>query len=115
MLDSPALAPLLDLDRLRPRPFSHPVWRIAAEGVDPLQASREPGRWDTGSFDIIDTSLDPAGAHAEKHYHLSEGGRRTPVSSACRLYEIEVNLGRALVVDKVGDLAALGIDPATFG
>ena len=63
---------LLDvLDALPRVPFIGRVWRAVREGRDPLQGHPSAGRWDPGMFDVLYTSMEPDGAVAEIHFHLS--------------------------------------------
>jgi RES domain-containing protein len=110
----PALETFDNIAR-RFRPFAGRLWRVVADGADPVEGGRKPGRWNDGACSIIDTSADAMGACAEIHFHLSEGGRRPVGGERCRLFELRGDLVRALVIGSPGELAALGIDAADFG
>jgi RES domain-containing protein len=106
---------LLDaLDALPRVPFEGTAWRAVREGRDPLQGHPSAGRWDPGTFDVLYTSMEPDGAMAEIHFHLS----RQPVFPsrlAYRLHEIAVRTTKTLRFADLSALAPLGVDGARYG
>jgi RES domain-containing protein len=107
----PALLDALDaFDRV---PYAGETWRVVREGRDPLQGSASGGRWDPTLFDVLYTSLDPDGAIAEIHFHLS----RQPVfPSRIRygLYRIRVKTEKTLRLTELDGMIPLGVDPARY-
>jgi hypothetical protein len=105
---------LLDaLDALPRAPFEGTVWRAVREGRDPLQGHPSAGRWDPGTFDVLYTSMEPDGAIAEIHFHLS----RQPVFPSrlvYRLHEIAVRTKKTLHFADLTALAPLGVDAARY-
>jgi hypothetical protein len=106
---------LLDaLDALPRVPFEGTVWRAVREGRDPLQGHPSAGRWDPGTFDVLYTSLEPDGAIAEIHFHLS----RQPVFPsrlAYRLHKVAVRTRKTLHFADLSALTPLGVDDAHYG
>ena len=105
---------LLDaLDALQRVPFEGTVWRAVREGRDPIQGHPSAGRWDPGYFDVLYTALEPDGALAEIHFHLS---RQPVLPSRLRygLHEIAVRLEKALTFADMAALAKLGVEPARY-
>jgi RES domain-containing protein len=103
------------IEAFEPVAFSGTVWRIVRSGRDPLQCSRSGGRWDDGTFDVLYTSRERAGAIAEMRFHLLRGQPLMPSRIGFRLFEIELNLARALVVPDLAALSAFGLDIARYG
>jgi hypothetical protein len=106
---------LLDaLDALPRIPFKGTVWRAVREGRDPLQGHPSAGRWDPGTFDVLYTAMEPDGAIAEIHFHLS----RQPVFPSrlmFRLHAIAVRTRKTLRFADLSALARLGVDGARYG
>src|ERR1700680_773285 len=105
----PALLDALDaFERVR---YTGETWRVVRDGRDPLQGSASGGRWDPTLFDVLYTSLDPDGAVAEVHFHLS----RQPVFPSRIKYELHRIGVRAEKALRLPDLdAPLGVDPARY-
>lgn len=105
---------LLDaLDALPRVPFEGSVWRAVREGRDPLQGHPSAGRWDPGMFDVLYTSMEPDGAVAEIHFHLS----RQPVFPSTlvwRLHEIAVRTTKTLRFADLSALTPLGVDSSRY-
>jgi hypothetical protein len=83
------------------------------EGRDPIQGHASAGRWDPGVFDVLYTALEPDGALAEIHFHLS----RQPVFPSTirwRLHEIEVRSRKTLRLADMRALARLGVEEARY-
>jgi hypothetical protein len=101
---------LLDaLDELDPVEVDDIVWRMVRSGRDPLLGQAAGGRWDTGQFDVLYTALDPNGAIAEIHFHLS----RQPVFPSkveFTLNEIRVKTYRTLKFANLDELEPLGVE-----
>lgn len=107
---------LLDaLEQLEPEGFEGRVWRVVVEGRDPVQCrrTRTGGRWDTGDFDTLYTSLDPDTCCHEIAYHV----RRQPVIPTRLRHELctlEVATERSLKLVDIGQLRALQIDMEAY-
>jgi RES domain-containing protein len=107
----PALLDALEaFDRVR---WAGETWRVVRDGRDPLQGSASGGRWDPTLFDVLYTSLDPDGAVAEVHFHLS----RQPVFPSkirYRLHRIRVRTTKTLRLRDLATMVPLGVDPARY-
>ena len=107
----PGLLDALDVfDRVS---YAGEIWRVVRDGRDPLQGSTSGGRWDPTLFDVLYTSLDPDGAVAEVHFHLS----RQPVfPSKIRygLHRIRVKTERTLRFPDLDVMVPLGVDPTRY-
>jgi RES domain-containing protein len=105
---------LLDvLDALERTPFEGTVWRAVREGRDPVEGHPSAGRWDPGIFDVLYTALEPDGALAEIHFHLS----RQPVFPSTlryRLHEIAIRAGKTLRLADMRTLTKLGVEQARY-
>jgi RES domain-containing protein len=105
---------LLDaLDGLERTPFEGTVWRVVREGRDPIQGHASAGRWDPGIFDALYTALEPDGALAEIHFHLS----RQPVFPSMiryHLHEIAVRTRKTLRLADMRALVGLGVDETRY-
>jgi RES domain-containing protein len=105
---------LLDaLDALERTAFEGTVWRAVREARDPVEGHPSAGRWDPGKFDVLYTALEPDGALAEIHFHLS----RQPVFPSMlryRLHEIEVRTRKTLRLADMRALANLGVEEARY-
>lgn len=89
------------------------TWRVVRAGRDPLQGSASGGRWDPTLFDVLYTALDPDGAVAEVHFHLS----RQPVFPSRirhRLHRIGVRTDKTLRLPDLDAMVSLGVDPARY-
>ena len=59
---------LLDaIDAFTREPLDAEVWRVVADGRDPVLGSPSLSRWCDGTFDVLYTSLERDGAIAEIH------------------------------------------------
>jgi RES domain-containing protein len=105
---------LLDaLDAFERGRFKGETWRVVRHGRDALQGSAAGGRWDPAQFDILYTSLEPDGAVAEVHFHLS----RQPVfPSKLRygLHRIRVKTAKTLRLKDLNIMRPLSVDPARY-
>ena len=107
---------LLDaLDAVGPEMFTGPVWRVTAQGRDPLRGSAAGGRWSpSGAFEALYTSLAAEGALAEIGYRLS----LEPVWPSRMRHEIHrigVATERTLRLADLEALGALGVDISRYG
>jgi RES domain-containing protein len=78
-----------------------------------LQGSACGGRWDPTLFDVLYTSLDPDGAVAEVHFHLS----RQPVFPSKIKYgfhRIRVTTRKTLKLADLDSMIPLGVDPVRY-
>ena len=106
--DSALLDALDAFDRVS---YAGETWRVVRDGRDPLQGSASGGRWDPTLFDVLYTSLNPDGAVAEVHFHLS----RQPVFPSkirYRLHRIRVRTAKTLRLPDLDAMVRLGVDPA---
>src|SRR5271163_5222776 len=107
----PALLDALDaFDRVR---YAGDTWRVVRRGRDPLQGSASGGRWDPTLFDVLYTSLNPDGAIAEVHFHLS----RQPVFPSkikYELYRIRTTTAKTLILPDLEAMVSLGGDPSRY-
>jgi RES domain-containing protein len=104
---------LLDaVDKFAPTDFEGQVWRVVREARDVLQASPVGARWDPGSFDVLYTSLDRAGALEEVYFHLS----RQPVfpSVPFEIHRIHVRARKTLRLAEIQLLEKLGVDTGNY-
>ena len=105
---------LLDaLDAFKRAPFAAPVWRVAREGRDPLQAAASRSRWCNGAFEVLYTSLARDGAVAEIHALLN----LQPVfPSGMRwfIHKLRVAADKMLKFADLNTLARLGVDTARY-
>lgn len=101
---------LLDaLDSLERVPYAGESWRVVREGRDPLQGHPSGGRWDPAVFDVLYASLEPDGAIAEVHFHLT----RQPVfPSKIRhgLHRFTVATSRTLHFRDIDELMPFEVD-----
>lgn len=91
------------------------LWRVVADGRDPLSAGRSGGRWDDGSFDVLYTSSERDGALAEAWFHAARGQPIPPSKPPKRVHQIEAEFSRVLDLSGEGRLAALGVDMQLYG
>ena len=105
---------LLDaLDAFARVSYTGDTWRVVRDGRDPLQGSTSGGRWDPTLFDVLYTALDPDGAIAEVHFHLS----RQPVFPSrigYGLHRIRVRTAKSLRLPDLGAMVPLGVDPSRY-
>lgn len=105
---------LLDLLDARARTaFDGAVWRVVREGRDPLDPSTGNGRWDLRAFNVLYTSLDPAGAMAEIEYNLS----LQPVfPSRLRsvVQQLHIRASSVMRFDTLEELGLLGLTPSEY-
>ncbi|HXM03224.1 MAG TPA: RES family NAD+ phosphorylase [Chthoniobacterales bacterium] len=101
---------LVDLvDACAREAFSGLTWRIAHHDRDPVQGFAVRGRFDSGVFDVLYTSLAPGGAKAEVFFHLS----RQPVFPSklvSVLYRIAARAGKTLRLVDMTALERLGVE-----
>jgi RES domain-containing protein len=107
----PALLDALDaFDKI---PYDGETWRVVRDGRDPIQGSASGGRWDPTLFDVLYTSLNPDGAVAEVHFHLS----RQPVFPSrikYGLHRIRVATAKTLKLPDLEAMVPLGVNPARY-
>ncbi len=100
---------------MAPEAFAGEVWRVAAQGRDPLRGSAAEGRWSTGEgADVLYTSLAREGALAEIGFRLSIEPV-WPSRLRHELHRIAARTRRALRFDDVSALAPLGVEVARYG
>lgn len=95
--------------------FAANVWRVVADGRNPLQCSSVGGRWDDRTFDVLYTSTADDGAMAEMYFHLSRGQPVIPSKRSYRLFELHAAFDNCVQLDSLDKLAALGLSTSTFG
>ncbi len=96
-------------------PFKGEVYRVAREDQDPIRPGRPGGRWDDGTFDVLDTSLTREGAIAEMAYHAARGQPIMPSRPVFRAYRLQVEVEAVLDLSRADDLKALGLDMGRYG
>ena len=109
-------AELIDsLEAVEQTIFSGRVFRVTRADRDPLRASSPGGRWDDGTFDVLNTSRDTDGALAEMYFHLMRGQPVFPSQIQFVLSEIQVELRRTIALRSTDELVRLGVAPKLFG
>ena len=103
------------IEAVDPVRYSGTVWRVVRRGRDPTQCSRSGGRWDDGTFDVLYTSEKREGALAEMRFHLMRGQPVMPSRVTYSLFEIGLALERALKLQDLAALQALGLDTSRYG
>ncbi len=105
------------LDALEAHPseaFDGETWRVTAKGRDGLLGSTAGGRWSPpGEFEVLYTSLSPAGALAEIGYRLSLEPV-WPSRLAHALHRIAVRTSKSLRFADLNGLATLGVDAKRY-
>ena len=105
---------LLDaVDALPREAFEGSVWRVVREDRDPALGYAGKGRWDTGTFDVLYTALEPDGAVAKMYFHLS----RQPVFPSkikFKIYEVRFQLSAVLFFSELHELTPLGVDSSRY-
>lgn len=66
------------------------------------------------SLDVLYAALDPDGACAEIHFHLSRGQSVFPSRLRHALYELRVEVGKLAVLDSLEALSALGVETSRY-
>lgn len=106
---------LLDaIDQLPRTSFDGPLWRVCRQERNPLQGHASGGRWDPGRFEVLYCALEPDGAAAEMHFHLS----RQPVFPSRVRYNRHRLGARLQATLRLGDMSALdalGVDTVNYG
>ena len=101
------------LDALEAHPseaFDGETWRVTAKGRDALLGSTAGGRWSPpGEFEVLYTSLAPAGALAEIGYRLSLEPV-WPSRIEHELHRITARTSNSLRFGDLNGLSALGVD-----
>ncbi len=118
MAKAPGIRDSALIDALEGAPttiYEGTVWRAVREGHDVLQGSSYGGRWDDGTFDVLYTSEKADGAIAEIYFHVSKGQPVIPSKVVYRLYELRVEMQRALMLADLAALADLGADTTRYG
>ncbi len=102
------------LEDYDPEALEATVWRVARKGRDPLRGAVANGRWNSvGEFEVLYTSVRPAGALAEVGYRLSLEPV-WPSKIEHQLHQLTVKVERALKFDSLVQLEKLGIDVPRF-
>lgn len=106
------------LDALEQHPseaISGETWRVTAKGRDALRGSTAGGRCSpAGGFEVLYTSLAPAGALAEIGYRLSLEPV-WPSRLEHELHRITAHTSRSLRFADVSTLLTLGVDARRYG
>ncbi|SCM72273.1 conserved hypothetical protein [uncultured Pleomorphomonas sp.] len=107
---------LLDvLEALPVVPFEGTVWRVVREGRSPCIGSAAGNRWDTGTFDVLYTSLTKEGAIAEIYYHLVQGQPVFPSKLRYNAHQIDVKLNGIYDLSDRKILESLGVNMSLYG
>lgn len=102
------------LENFNPEAIETTVWRVARKGRDPLRGAVANGRWNSiGEFEVLYTSVEPAGAMAEVGYRLSLEPV-WPSKIEHQLHELRVKVERGLKLESLAQLEKLGVDVARF-
>lgn len=106
---------LLDaLAAIAPVAHAGRVWRVVREGRSPLDGSRGAGRWNPASLSVLYCSLEPQGALAEIHFHLSRGQPVFPSRMRHVLHALDVRTHKILRFADVDALAGFGVERARY-
>lgn len=103
------------IESIASKPYRGRVWRVVREGKDVLTPSAAGGRWDDGTFDVLYTSEAADGAAAEMYFHLSRGQPVIPSKVGYHLFEIRVQIERALRLEDLPTISQLGVDTTRYG
>lgn len=103
------------LESVPKQPFEGTAWRIVRKSRDPLRSSTPKGRWDDGSFEVLYTSLEQAGARAEMYFHLMRGQPVFPSLMEFRLYELDLRLSSTVSLSDLEAVFAAGVDTVNYG
>jgi RES domain-containing protein len=95
--------------------FVGEVWRVVRTGRDVLASGSVGGRWDDATFDVLYTSQTADGAVAEMHFHLSRGQPVIPSKVSYRLYQLKIDLAKALKLADLNAIGSLGVDTSRYG
>lgn len=79
-----------------------------------LDGSRGAGRWNPSPLSVLYGAKDANGAISEIHFHLNRGQSVFPSKMKHTLFELSVITDRTLVLLKMSDLTALGVDEAKY-
>lgn len=104
------------IDRLESyggRDFSGDVWRVTFEQRDPVQCHESNGRWDTGTFPVLYTSLSESGAIAERRFHLNQQPV-FPSKLGFTISQIQVSRQRLLNLTHDQLFGELGVEETGF-
>jgi RES domain-containing protein len=107
--------PILDaLENIDPEALERTVWRVTRRGRDPIRGAVANGRWNAiGEFEVLYTSVESDGALAEVGYRLSLEPV-WPSKLQHQLHSLLIKTERALRLDTVEQLQALGVDIKRF-
>lgn len=103
------------LEDIAPTKLTGHVWRVVRTGRDVLASSSVGGRWDDTTFDVLYTSQTADGALAEMHFHLSRGQPVIPSKVSYRLYQLKIDLTKALRLADLAAIGKLGVDTSRYG
>lgn len=103
------------LEEMEPEVFSGVVWRVTGAGRSALRGSTAEGRWSPADeFEVLYTSLEPAGALAEIGHRLSLEPV-WPSRLQHQIHQIAARTERSLRFQDVQALAPFGVDAARYG
>jgi RES domain-containing protein len=86
---------------------------VVRDGRDPVQGNASGGRWDPTLFDVLYSSLDPDGAVAEVHFHLSHQPV-FPSKIRYGLHRIRVKTTKSLRLQDLDAMIGLGVEPTRY-
>src|ERR1700733_90205 len=102
------------LENINPEVLERTVWRVTRRGHDPVHGAVANGRWNAiGEFEVLYTSVEPDGALAEVGYRLSLEPV-WPSKLEHQLHSLLIKTERALRLDTLDQLQALGVDIIRF-
>lgn len=100
---------LLDaLEAHRGSSFEGSVWRIVREGRNPLEGTAARARWDSGTFDVLYTSMEKDGAFEEVYFHL-KSQPVFPSKLVSIANQIQVTTHKTLKLANMDELSKFGI------
>lgn len=94
--------------------FNGTMWRVVKTGRDVLDGSRGSGRWNTSEMSVLYGAAERDGAIAEIHFHLSRGQSVFPSRMRHDVFELTVEVQRALVLADMVQLRRLGVDDSRY-
>lgn len=106
---------LLDaLEGIEGHSYNGTMWRAVREGRSVLDGSRGAGRWNPSSLSVLYGAKEADGAISEIHFHLNRGQSVFPSKMKHKIFELSIITDRTLVLLKMSDLIALGVDEAKY-
>lgn len=106
---------LLDaLGEIEGQSYSGRMWRVVRDGRSVLDGSRGSGRWNSGHLSVLYGAMEPDGAIAEIHFHLSQGQSVFPSRMRHILHELQIITEKTLILADLAQLADLGVNEKRY-